>query len=232
MKRYSFLLVAIVIGFLLVPETATGQYSRYKHRGPAAHTEGLFLQGHLTGVGVEVEGDGLTFGDEDGNGGGLGVKVGYGFTPVFTLYAGLDVAVLDEFDPAIFGIETRRRDLFFDDEIAYFSFDLGTQFNFGSRRGKLVPYVDLALSYSGLAYELHGDVFGGEDVTVSGGGISVGGGLKYFIAPTVALDVSLTGTVNELEDVTIDGDEISFPGLEFDAGAARFGFGLSWYPTR
>lgn len=231
MRRLFLLSLAFALVLWMVPDEAVAQYSKYRHHSAKSYTEGLFLQGHLTGAGLEVEGDGINFGDEDGEGGGLGVKVGYGFTPVFTLYAGLDVAAIDEFNPAIFGVEEDFADPFFDDEVAYFSFDLGTQLNFGSGRNKLVPYLDLALSYSGIAYELN-DRFFSEDITVSGAGVSVGGGLKYFIAPSVALDVSLTGTASEFEDITIDGDEISFPGPDFDTRAARFGFGISWYPSR
>lgn len=231
MRRFFALLLTVALLPWLMPEAASAQYYNHRDRAPVSNTEGLFLQGHLTGAGLEVESNAIQVADEDGEGGGLGVKVGYGFTPVFTLYAGLDVAAFDDFNPGIFGIDDEVADPFFDDEVAYFSFDLGTQLNLGGGRNRLVPYLDLALSYSGIAYELQGRTFS-EDITVSGAGVSIGGGLKYFLSPTVALDVSLTGSANELEDVTIDGDEFNFPGLEFDTRAARFGFGLSWYPSR
>jgi hypothetical protein len=231
MRRIFLLLLAIAVIPWLMPDAAFAQYSKYRHRAPDSNTEGLFLQGHLSGASVEVESNLRQVADEDGSGGGLGIKVGYGFTPVFTLYAGLDVAALDNFNPGIFGIDDEIVDPFFNDEVGYLSFDLGTQLNLGAGRNRLVPYLDLALSYSGIVYELN-DNFFNEDITVSGAGVSLGGGLKYFLSPTVALDISLTGTASEFEDVTIDGDEFDIPGLEFDTRAARFGFGIAWYPSR
>lgn len=237
--RFSGALLALALMLLAAPLVAQAQHNKHRShrydRHAASNTTGIFLQGHLVGAGLEVETPG--FGDLDGDGGGFGLKLGYGVTPLLTLYGGFDVAVMDDFNPFALGVTRRPSfgDDFFqtvnDDEVGYFALDLGMQFNFGGGRNKLVPYADIALTYSGLAYELDGGFAGDIDYTISGGGISLGGGLRYFIAPTVALDVSLKGTGAEFEDFTIEGDEVDLP-FEFDAGSARFGFGLTWYPTR
>lgn len=229
--RSLFLLIALLFATPLLAQAQSGKrgyygerrYSRYQ----PSNTEGFFLQGHLTAAGLEIE----DF--ETDGGGGFGLKVGYGLNPIVTLYAGIDVAVIEDLDLPGFDLGRRFDDdfRFGDDEFGYFSLDLGTQLHFGSGRNKLVPYLDLALSYSGIAYEVDNGFFSDEDVTISGGGASVGAGLKYFISPSVALDLSLTGTVAEYEDVTIDGEELHIP-LELDASAARLGFGISWYPSR
>ena len=58
-----------------------------------SNTEGLFLEAYFQGNGVTVEDD-----DTD-SGRGLGIKVGYGFSPLFTAYLGVDGASMDVADP-------------------------------------------------------------------------------------------------------------------------------------
>lgn len=233
MKPLSYtmlLLVALLFATPLLAQAQSGKrgyygerrYSRYQ----PSNTEGFFLHGHLTAAGLEIE----DF--ESDGGGGFGLKVGYGLNPIVTLYVGFDAAVIEDLEFP--GLDLGRRfdnALFINDEVGYFSLDLGTQLHFGGGRRKFVPYLDLALSYSGIAYELDDRVFDEEDITISGGGLSVGAGIKYFVSPTLALDFSISGTGSEYEDVTIDGEEIHLP-LELDASAGRVGFGISWYPNR
>lgn len=177
-----------------------------------SHTQKLFLQAHLNGTGLSVDGN------DAENGSGFGLKVGYGFSPLFTLYAGLDAASMNGAGGVDYG---------------YGLFDIGGQFNFRSGANALVPYLDVALTGQAAVFEDSGTVFGepGAEITFSGAGLTFGGGLKYFVSPVLALDGSLTATVGSFTTVEYDGVSVS-DDEGIDANGARFSFGISWYPVR
>lgn len=170
-----------------------------------SNTEKLFLQAHLNGTGLSVDGS------DAESGSGFGIKIGYGFSPLFTLYAGLDGASMDGVGGTDYG---------------YGLFDIGGQFNFRSGANALVPYLDVALTGQAAVFDE-----AGEEVTFSGAGFTFGGGLKYFLSPVIALDASLTATVGSFTTVEYDGVSVSDEdGL--DSSGSRFSLGVSWYPVR
>ncbi len=167
-----------------------------------SHTSKLFLQAHFNGTGLAVE-------DADAEGGsGFGVKLGYGFNPLFTLYAGFDAA----------GMRTEGG------EYGYGLFDIGGQFNFRSGPNAVVPYLDLALTGQAAVFDIAGD-----DLVFSGSGFTLGGGLKYFATPAVAIDGSLSTTLGSFREVEYQGDREA---VDASANGVRLGFGISWYPVR
>lgn len=176
---------------------------------PESFTERLFV--HLHG---SVQGHDIASDDVD-SGGGFGLKLGYGFTPTYTLYVGLDVAGMAADNPqtaATFG-----------DNYALVYFDVGSQFNFRSGE-KAVPYLDVALT--GVA---SGTEQGGTDVTLSGSGLSVGGGVKYFLSPAFALDGALHLSTGGYRQSDVNGDTRDIDASYF---GTRLQAGLSWYPFR
>lgn len=68
-----------------------------------------------------------------------------------------------------------------------------------------MPYADLSFSVIGLGYEGSGP-YDGDEIVYAGGGGSLGGGVLYFLSPTVALEGSLTFTPGSLEEMAVDGD--------------------------
>jgi hypothetical protein len=66
------------------------------------------------------------------------------------------------------------------------------------------------------------------DLAILGSGVSLGGGLQYFIASRWALGGSLKWTMGEFSRVQID--DVSIDGLGIDATSARFNMGFTWYP--
>lgn len=201
-------LIAIVAACVLLAPTTLAQRAVPSKGFPAApavrsNTNGLFLQAHLNGTGLSVD-------SEDAEGGnGFGLKAGYGFSPLFTLYAGFDAANMD----AIGG-----------GDYAYGFFDLGAQFNFRSGAHALVPYIDVALSGQAAILDVAGD-----DLTFSGAGLSFGGGVKYFVSPVLALDGALTVTRGSFNEAEYLGDRET---LDVTTNSARIGLGISWYPFR
>lgn len=183
----------------------------YAQEAPS-NTKGLYLNGHIAGAAVSVE-------DEDAqNGGGGGIRLGYGISPIFTLYAGVTGAVITVEDEFI-------QQSVVSEEVGLAIIDLGAQFNFGGGRKQLVPYLDLSLSGLGLAFDVGPTTF-----TAAGGGLSIGGGLKYFLSETVALDGGLHITLARLTDYELADVALDLP--ETDASAVRFNFGLSWFPLK
>lgn len=176
-----------------------------------SNTTGLFLNAHLSGNSASYDFDNFdAFADESDSGGGLGVQIGYGFSPLVTLYLGINGAAMDSDDV--------------EDAYTLAHVDLGGQFNFQSGRSAAVPYATVALSARQVNFETD---FG--DVNFNGGGLTLGGGLKYFLSPKVALDVGLTGTFGTFTE--IDFGDAAFDINEIDATSVRLALGLSFFPS-
>ena len=71
----------------------------------------------------------------------------------------------------------------------------------------------------------------GSEVDVSGGGGTLGGGIAYFVAPALALDLGLQLTFGTFSDVSIGSIDIN-DRIDIDAGSGRLALGLTWYPAR
>jgi len=89
-----------------------------------------------------------------------GIKAGYGFSRLFTLYLGIEGAEMNAGDFS--GDENEEFGLGFA--------ELGAQFNF--RTGKPAAVFDPDED---------------SDITFTGGGITLGGGLKYFVSKRLRL---------------------------------------------
>ncbi len=155
----------------------------------------------------------------DADGGGIGLRAGYGFSNRFTLYLGIDGAGMNGGN-GFLGHES-------DDDYGMVYVELGGRFHFRSGR-KLVPYADAALSVIGLGYEGSG-AFDNIDIAYGGAGLSLGGGALYFLSPTVALDAGMVFTPGSLMEREVDGD---WEDADIKLTGARIHFGLSFYPFR
>jgi len=153
--------------------------------------------------------------DDTDGGGGFGLRVGYGVSPLVTLYLGADFAGMES--------ETASSQQFFGDDYGLGTFELGAQFNF-RRDKKLVPYFDAALIGVGSVVDENG-----REASIAGAGLGAGGGVKYFVSPEFAIDGGLyfsTGSYNELE---VNGETQDID-ASFNNG--RLIVGVSWYPFR
>lgn len=175
---------------------------------------GFMLNLHLLGNGVS----GVGADAEMENGGGLGVALGYGFNDRVALYLNVDGAQI-EYD------EDEEVE---DDSYTAVTADLGVRMNFGNEGMKLRPYINAA--FSGLVLGEEGEIAGEEIVsTISGGGLTVGGGLQYFFSRNLALDVGLQATQGAFTDIAVDDED-----EELDEGIAyttsRVQLGVTWHP--
>jgi hypothetical protein len=197
-------LLALVAGALL----AAGSL------GAQSDNSGLMLNLHLAGNGVSLVGEDA----EVESGGGFGGAVGYGFNERATLFLNVDVAA----------IEYAEGEDASEDAYAAVTADLGVRMNFGNESLKLRPYVNAA--FSGFAVVETIVVAGQEyDAVLSGGGLTVGGGLQYFFLPSLAVDLGLQATQGAFTDVAVDEEEDELEqGIAFTT--SRFQLGVSWHP--
>lgn len=188
-----------------VRRTARRTGTRPDEREVASITEGFFLAPHLLGASLEFEDE------EVESGGGAGLTVGYGFTRMFAAFFTIDGANVDIREPGISGDYTLAQA------------DLGVRLNFRSETQKAIPYIEAALT--GRAAETTDD---GVDIQLSGGALTLGGGLNYYFRQGLAVDVGLSFSGGRFETLEIDGDEVPYE--EADAIGTRFRVGLTWYP--
>ncbi len=175
-----------------------------------SNTERLFLQVTLDAQSVDYREDAFS---ETDSGGGLSLRAGWGVSPLVTLYAGVTGATIEGDTNGITN-----------DSYSFGGGELGVRLNFRSGRS-LVPYADVALR--GVA-ATEDDL----DLEFRGGGITLGGGVAYYVTPAIAIDAGLHfggGRFNEVQvgDLTADIDSD-----DFGYGEGRFSLGLSFYPLR
>lgn len=166
-------------------------------------TRGLNLGVHLNGSALEYE---EWQGTESGGGGG--VRLGYGFNDLFTMYSQVDHANMISAD----GTE----------EYNLTQLDLGGRFSFRARSRTLRPYVDVAVSGRAVRTD-----YLGSPLTMSGSAFTLGGGLQYYFARHAAVDVGIKGSGGAFNRITYEATTETFEGG--NATSSRFNLGLSFY---
>ena len=162
-------------------------------------TSGLFVNGHLNGSGVSFDEEAAE------SGGGAGIRLGYGFGRVVTLYAGATGAMVEDADA---------------DTYALAHVDLGLRLHVPTS-SRVTPYLDA--SYTGIGMD-----YSDYDISAGGAGPSLGGGLLVFLASPLALDLGMKWTFGTLNEISLGGETAE---VDVDANSARFDIGLSWFPT-
>jgi hypothetical protein len=199
-----WLVAAIVVA--LAPVSARAQKS---------NTQGFMANLHLSGASItppKVEGED----NETGSGGGAGVRLGWGFSPNFTIYADLDAAKVT-FDKT-------------DGDFALAHIDFAVSYNFLSSSRKLRPYVEVGYSVIALGATLKNPGSPDADYVQGGGGWVAGGGINYFFSRSAALNLGLDIGSAKFEDAEIDKTKIADTGG--NATTARINLGLTWYPMK
>jgi opacity protein-like surface antigen len=175
-------------------------------------TRGLNLGVHVHAASLSVEGA------DAQEGGGLGIRIGYGLNRIITLYLELDGASVE-----VENAENLRGTW------ALGHVDFGARFHFANSLRRWVPYLEAAIGARAVSVS---DPFVGneeiDDVTFSGGAFSVGGGLDVYFTQTLALDLGLKFSTGEFNQ--IDVGAVSIRNLDIDANSTRFKVGIVWWP--
>jgi len=111
--------------------------------------------------------------------------------------------------------------------------DVGARFHFVNRTA-FVPFVDVG--YAGRMVmmrdvtltDTQGNVSTGT-LSYMGGGVAAGGGLEYFVTPSIAFGGSYKWTSGKFSQVRFENTTVD--GLpKPDATSSRFNMGFTWYP--
>ncbi|MEL6669801.1 MAG: outer membrane beta-barrel protein [Bacteroidota bacterium] len=174
-------------------------------------TKGLFVNASLSGATVFYDEDNL---DDDASAGGLEFKIGYGFTPTFTLYATLGGFRVQGEDESPF---TEDYDLGI--------FELAGRFHFGKKFKSPVFYLDGGFQFASAR------ISEDPDITLNGAGLVLGPGLLAYLNRKLALDVNLRLAAGQINDVEIGGTTIDISDGDFRYGISRLNLGVVWYPS-
>jgi hypothetical protein len=159
------------------------------------------------------------FEDERETGGGFSAQLGWGFNRRFMLLVDASGSVMNDDG---------------DDQFVLVHGDLLGRFHFVSPTRPWVPFIEGGISARVAGQDdirIIGD--NGQtqtvDLEISGGGITFGGGIRYHVAPAVALGASLRFTVGEFSTIKVNNVEVEDV-FELDATSTRLMFGVTWQP--
>ena len=173
-------------------------------------TSGLFLQ-------LAADGQALNFNEDDfdetDDGGGLALRAGYGVSRVVTLYLGVSGARVDGETNGVIN-----------DTYDWTAGELGARFHL-LPSARLVPYLDVALRGVAATYDE-------ADLEFRGGGVAFGGGVAYYVSPSVALDAALRVGGGGFDEVQLGGLSADVDADDFGYGEGRFSVGLTFFPLR
>lgn len=169
-----------------------------------SQSTGFFLGAGLEGNGITTNESGST--TESGS--GLGITLGYGFTPTWSLYGQLSGASINADGGGTYTLA---------------HFDIGARVHFRSGPNTVVPFLQFGLAGRGVSQDVNGS-----SVTGNGAGISLGGGLNAHFSPKVAFSGAVTWTVGSFDHFAVDGNSVN--GTSVDATSARVHLGLVWFP--
>jgi len=156
-------------------------------------------------IGIKLAGTSASFDDfdsDDTKGGGLEFDLGYNFSNSFGIFSTLGGYRLDNSDVTL----------------GYF--DVGGRYFIGASNIK--PYLDLALTASTFK-----DDSGAIETSLSGTGLSGGGGVQFFFNENVALNLGLLISRINYREVKIG--NIAFDDLEYMSTNTRLKLGLAFY---
>jgi hypothetical protein len=187
-------------------------------RAPVGQLTGLMVGVHtLAAPGVSIDGEDIRDDFHTNLGGGAGIMVGYGFTPMFTLFTSVDLAKqgsgMDDLEGS-FGLA---------------HVELGARLNIPTSSGRTVPYVRASVGHRALGARVRNELFDDEtQVSLSGSIVSLGGGFQHWVSPTLALDGGAALAYGKFGHLEEDGDEQSL--TVNGSKSIRLHFGFTWHP--
>jgi Outer membrane protein beta-barrel domain len=190
---------------------------------PAAANELVAARGLQLGVytlaapGVSITGE-----DVDGTfrtnfGGGAGVMVGYGFNPIWSGYAALDVAKQGSGNTdqaGTFGLA---------------HFEIGARANLALGNPTTVPYLSASVGRRALGAHVTDYEYNEEyDMALSGMMFGVGGGIQHMLSPKMALDAGVQVGYGRFAHLDQDGEQSTL--LVNGSTSVRLRVGVNWRP--
>jgi opacity protein-like surface antigen len=186
---------------------------------PAATAAQLSTSRGLS-IGVQALGTSLTVQDgNENNGGGLGVRVGYGFNRIVTGFIHIDGSAVE--------IPASSSSIAGEWTLAHA--EIGARFHFANSLRRWVPYLETALGARSVTIEearVNNQVAG--KVSFNGPALSVGTGLSVFFNPKWAFDAGLRWTGGTFTEVDLG--SVALRNLDIEANSFRFGVGVVWWP--
>jgi hypothetical protein len=191
----KFLLLVVVAFMYGYTDSAAQQRSS---------SQGFNIGAYLNGSALSAEGS-----NEVDNGGGFGLRLGYGFSRLLEGFADFQAASMSE-DGQSYNLG---------------HFDLGARFNFGNDLMALRPFAELALNGRAMSADIMG-----QTLESRGAGLTLGGGVKYFFSPKLALDGGLRITVGEFSEGRYGGGSwLDFGDEAFSSTTTRLNVGVSYF---
>lgn len=211
MKRFAFAVAA----FALLSSSASAQ----KNRKPVPQTEGLMLAGiTVIATGITISGPEVQTDIKTSMGQGVGIQVGYGFSPRLMGFAsGTVVKQNSSFGP-------------FDGSFGLALLEVGARLTFPQPGKRLVPYASAHVGTHGLGARSNE---GGLNATLrlSGTQVGVGGGLLYALTPSMSLDAGAVADRGKFGKLKLSGDVNREGDVNVNASTTlRLKVGFNWHP--
>src|SRR5262245_5623668 len=221
--RMRVALIALATLALTAPAGAQRSAGRVATGGSARHVADQRLMGLTLGVhtiaapGITISGEDMDPAFKTNLGPGLGLMVGYGFNPVFSTYASLDLAKqgsgISELEGS-FGLA---------------HFEVGARANLPTGSLTTIPYINASIGHRAVGARVTADDFDGDvDLSFSGTMFGIGGGMQHFISPKVALDGGVEFALGKFGKVEADGDSETL--TVNGTNTIRLRFGINWRP--
>jgi hypothetical protein len=174
-------------------------------------TRGFNLGLHLSGQSITPE-DG-----DRSNAGGAGLFIGYGFNRSLQVFLQFDGGEFDVENSAVEGDWSMGHG------------DLGLRYHFANSLRSWVPYVQGALTGRAVSVTngVLNNVTQSEDITLSGGALTLGGGILFYFSETLAADLQLAWSGGTFTDVRVG--SVTYNNAEVQAQSTRFNVGVSWW---
>lgn len=191
----------------------------------ASDPGGFYLHGHVGGAQLDPDVD-----DADNDYGyGAGAEAGFNFTRYLGVFAAADVARM-KFS------ESEDSD---EENYNFTHLEVGGRLNIPIGQ-RILPYVDVGYARRELKQDISD---AGVDVTLRlrGNNAVAGGGLQFFVRPSVAVDLGARLSFGELDDFEAEVDGETFDENDFEeifgepfqptkVTYSRLTLGLTWYP--
>ena len=208
MRRNSVLFGAMVVA-LTTPFVAQAQQSNTQGFMGNIHLSGASLTRPEPAAGGKLDAE---------SGGGFGARLGWGFSPNFTVFLGMDAATLDFKGEGAEG------------NYGLVHLDFGAIYHFANTNRRLVPYLEVALSGRAIGSNAEDGSGTSEEFVQGGSGYTLGGGINYHFTRSAALNLGLSVSVGDFENAEIDNVEI--PGSEGSATSSRLSIGMTFFPMK
>jgi opacity protein-like surface antigen len=171
-------------------------------------------------IGLQALGTSLTVenGDEN-NGGGLGLRVGYGFNRIVTGFITLDGST----------VQIPSTNSFVAGDWTLAHAEVGARFHFANSLRRWVPYLETAIGARSVSIDnasVNNSPAG--KVSFNGPALSVGTGMSVFVTRKWAFDAGLRWTGGKFTE--IDLGNAALRNLDIEAASFRLGVGVVWWP--